>query len=198
VLVEGNHLDRTGDRDEMRTGLISHQVANAMITLLKSPRDTPGWAKAGLAAWYEGATNYYATLTLTTDRGGDAEGAPAGLWTPGWRNFPDFRDNLRDEALQNSVGRLETILLRPADAYSSRDVAVCWSFLSFLLDRHASEFSEYLRVYDTESNADRAPRRLHERAWQRAFANEVNELEKSWKSWAMAQPERFPRDPLER
>ena len=197
VLVEGNHLDRTGDRDEMRTGIISHQVANALMALLKNPRDTPGWAKAGVAAWYEGATNYYATLTLTTNRGGP-DGAPLDLWTGGWRNFADFRDNLRDEALLSSVGKLETILMRSSESYTSRDVAVCWSFVGFLFDRHPTELSEYLRVYDTERNTDRNPRRMHERAWPRAFATEVSELEKSWKSWALARPMRFPTDPLGR
>lgn len=198
VLVEGNYLDVSGDRDVVRMGILSHQLAELLVERIKGVRDPPGWAKAGLAAFYEGATNYYSTVTLTSDNP-LAEEVPTSLWTPGWENFPEWRDNLRDEAMQSSVGSMMATFFRPATSYNSRDVGVCWSFVSFLLDRHPTEFSEFLRVYDSDdASADRARRRLHERAWPRAFASEEAQLEREWRSWALARPARFPGDMLDR
>ncbi len=197
VLVEGNYLEAQGDRKETRMGILTHQLAELLVERVKGQRDAPGWAKAGLAALYEGVTNYYATVTITSNST-IAEDVPTSLWVPGWENFPAWRDNLRDEQMQLSVSSLKGYFARRAESFDSRDVGVCWSFVDFLMDRHRTEFCEYLRLYDTETDADRSIRRMHERAWPRAFASSPDEVEREWRGWAAARPERFPKDMLDR
>jgi len=197
VNVEGDYLDASGDRGQLRTGILSHQLAELLIERLKGVRNPPAWAKAGLAAFYEGATNYYSTTTLTSSNP-LKDGVPAGLWVPGWENFPEWRDNLRDEGMQSTIRSLSPLWTQSAESLNSRDVGICWSFVSFLLDRHPTEFSEFLRVYDSDTGANRALRRMHERAWIRAFASDEAQIERSWRSWALARPKSFPTDILSR
>ncbi len=197
VLVDGRWLDVTGERDVTRRGLLSHQLAELLVERVKGSRDAPGWAKAGLGAWYEGVTNYWSTVTLTSERELEESNRHV-LWVAGWENFPEWRDRLREEGVHSNLGTIRAVMSRSASSYTSKDVGVCWSLVDFLLDRHATEFSDYLRVYDSEGAEERDPRRLHERAWERAFASTPDELQREWTSWALARPERFPRDPLGR
>ena len=197
VNVEGNYLDASGNRDQLRTGILSHQLAELLVERLKGVRDPPAWAKAGLAAFYEGATNYYSTTTLTSSNP-LKDGVPTGLWVPGWENFPEWRENLRDEGMQSTVRSLAPTWTQSTKSMNSRDVGLCWSFVSFLLDQHPTEFSEFLRVYDSDTGANRALRRMHERAWTRAFASDETQIERSWRSWALARPGSFPTDILNR
>ena len=142
------------------------------------------------------------TLSIALDASSafDEEGQPVfDLWVRDWETFPDWRDRLRDEQSLASVGRIDHLLFMSWQQMDSREVGLCWSFVRFLLERHPTEFMDYLRHYDNApGKAGGDPRILHRDAWAAAFASEVKELEREWHSWCLAQGRAFPPDELDR
>ena len=198
VLVEGDYLEARGDKDETRMGFLSHMLGNTLVERLAGGRDAPPWARAGLAAWFEGATNYFATVTITSDHV-DETGAPINLWTNSWETFVEWRDNLKDPGQLANVPSLKALLRRDAPAFDSQHVGIFWSFTDFLLAKHPTEFAQYLRNYDRDRSAQERQHRLfHERAWALSFASTEDELEREWHSWAQSRPDRMPIRLLER
>lgn len=198
ALLEGSYLDVVGDRKLARTGILAHQVAETFIERLKGGRRLPGWVVHGFAAWYEGATNYYSTLSLTSDNL-DEEGNPIDLWVDGWDSFPAWRDLLRQERQRATVRPLRDLFIKPRDGFDSKDVGVAWSFTRFLLERHGTQYLAYIRAYDAPVGQHTDDlRRLHERAWEQAFVDSVDDLDAAWRLWAGSQPQRFPADELGR
>lgn len=198
VLVEGPHLEMGGDPDAARTGLLSHQLGRLFIDRFKGSRSAPGWVIPAMSAFYEGATTYYQTVSIST-RGIDADGQPIGHWVDNWQHYGEWRDNLRDESVQASLPNLQYLLGDSEDGFDSKSIGICWSFLRFLLEKHRSEFFTYLRAFDSNpfSLADDL-RVEHQRAWDQSFALTVPELQQAWQNWALAQPARFPTDELDR
>lgn len=198
VLVEGPHLERNGDPDASRTGLLAHQFGRLFVDRFKGSRSSPGWVQVAFAAYYEGVVNYYSTVSISTEKVDD-EGNASGRWVRGWEHFGEWRDQLRDEGAQRSLPSLRHLLRDPLSAFDSRGVGLAWSLLRFMLEKHRREFFDYLRAFD--SNPFSVAEDLgveHERAWAATFASTIDELESEWRDWALAQPPRFPNNELKR
>jgi hypothetical protein len=198
VLVGGGHLAQRGDADSSRTGLLSHQLGRLFIDRFKGNRSAPGWTILGMAAYYEGTTNYYSTVSLTTE-GLDVEGDPTGQWVRGWEHFGEWRDKLREEGVHGSLPAMKRWLGDDIAVFDSKGVGLAWSLTRFLLDKHSTEFFDYLRAFDSNPfEVAKDLRKEHERAWALSFASTVDELEEEWRDWALSQPPRFPTDELDR
>ncbi|MFT7465172.1 MAG: hypothetical protein ACI9EF_003536 [Pseudohongiellaceae bacterium] len=200
VLVNDGRLEINGDADEARRGYLSHLMGALFIDRYKGTRSCPDWALLGLQTFYEGATNYHSTLTLSSEKV-DAEGEPIALWYRGWETFVDWRDNLRDPGIWSTLPTMRQLMTSPKERLDSRDIGMCWSLVSFLLDQHETEFFDYLKAFDSDplriiKAADMIDE--HDRAYAATFAPDQDELEAQWQNWAMARPQRFPVDILDR
>ncbi|RKY21138.1 MAG: hypothetical protein DRQ55_05335 [Planctomycetota bacterium] len=198
VLVEGQQLAKNGDPDTARLGLLGHQLGRLFIDRMKGERSAPVWATTGFAAYYEGVTNYYQTVSISTE-GEDDDGDPEGQWVHGWEHYGEWRDQLLDESVQRTLPALRSLFSDASGGYDSREVGMLWSVTRFLLQKHERELFHYLRVFD--SNPFELASNLaveHERAWNASFADGIDELEAEWRDWALVQPRRFPTDELGR
>ena len=200
VVVDDGRLDINGDRDEARLGFLSHLLGALLIDRYKGTRSCPDWVVLGIQTFYEGVTNYHSTLTLSRNDV-DSEGEPVDLWRSGWETFVDWRDQLKKPQSWGTVPTMRQLMHRPEDQMDSRDIAACWSLVSFLFEQHETEFFAYLKAFDSDPfklvQAEGMPDE-HDRAFAATFASTQDELEAQWQSWAMARPAHFRTDALKR
>lgn len=188
LAADGDHVRATGDAEEGRLGLLAHQLARVLVERFKGGTPAPPWVVHGMAALMEGRTNHFTTLSVTSPpRGPDGETLDP--FVAGWVAYTAWAANLADERKHVQIPPLRTILRQRTDAFDSREVGICWGLLRYLLERRSTEFLGYLRGYGTTlGDQGKEPARLHEAAWEAAFADPLADVEAEWRRWALAQP----------
>ena len=197
AVARGTQLKNNDDAMSAVTGLVSHQLGHLLVQRLKKRR-SPGWLRAGLAAYYEGVCNYHTSLSITSFKR-DEDGFAVEAWIDDWENFPQWRDNLLDESFHAQLQPLRQLLRQDLESFDSRQLGQLWSFTRFLIERHGTELADYLKLYDEEPAMHiKEDVAVHEDTWKRAFAGSVDELEREWRNWALGQSRRFPSEELQR
>jgi hypothetical protein len=188
VLVStGEHVELTGELDEVIQGLTSHQLCRVLLDRMLGGKQVPPWFDVGLAALLEGETNYFSTVSMTRQPVDD-DGLPADPFILGWEDYYSWQQRLSNEAYQVQIPPLRTILRQAPDQFDSREIGVCWSRVRFLLEQHADELRAYLAAYASDPLVeDRHPSVLHEEAWLAAFAETLEDVEDDWRQWVLAQ-----------
>jgi hypothetical protein len=189
VLVAwGDHVKISGDVEEGRLGLLSHQLARVLTERFKGEVPAPPWVVHGMAAVLEGRVNRFSTLSVTSPPRGE-DGELLDPFVRSWEEYSAWAANMADEDKHVQIPPLRTILRQRADRFDSREVGVCWSLLRYLLDQRSTEFLAYLRTYGTlPGSTGKDPALLHEAAWEAAFADPLDAVEADWRLWALAQP----------
>ncbi len=197
AVARGTQLKHADDAMVATTGLVSHQLGHLLVQRLKQRR-SPGWLRAGLAAYYEGVCNYHTSLSITSFAR-DEEGFAIEAWVDEWESFPQWRDNLLEDATFDRLQPLRQVVRKDLEEFDSREVGQLWSFTRFLIERHGTELADYLKLFDDEPAMHTLePVAVHEATWNRAFAGSVDEVEREWRTWALGQSKRFESEELNR
>jgi hypothetical protein len=184
----GEHIDVVADAALALRSFLANQLAVLGVRRLLHPRPVPGWLQAGLAALEEQRLTHGATLTITSFTL-DADGHPVDPFLPGWGSFVQFEEQLSDPGGHSSLPPLRAVLRRPAERMDSRDVAMSWAFLQYLVERRPASLEEYARLYGVGSEGRRSDDSiLHEAAFAGAFDESSQEVERVWKAWLLARP----------
>ncbi|HTE04600.1 MAG TPA: hypothetical protein VK824_00275 [Planctomycetota bacterium] len=187
LVAHGEGLAASGDEELGRTGALAHQLGRLLVQRFKNGARTPGWVENGMAAFYESAVTQNRTLTLTS-KGREPGARDGDLFLPDWEDVPNWLRSLQDEHVLEDLGSLDTFLSRRAGDMNSREVGVGWSLLRFLFEHHPDELLAYVRVFDTgpDSTGKLAPA-LHKQAWVAAFAEDLQDVQRSWEAWVLQQ-----------
>ncbi len=180
--------DGTGRDELQRLGVLSHQLAHVMVQRFKALYPCPAWIEAGFAAFYEGLVTGHGSLTVSSflrDEGGDA----VDPFVAGWGDAAEWQMQLTDPAVVAALPSLASVMALPIQRLDSRDAAMSWSLLRYLLPEHDREVAAYLRRYGREaSERGRPASELHAAAWKEAFAQPIEEVDAAWRAWALSQP----------
>jgi len=191
LVTDGPHLDAVDDEGAAITGYLAHHLGHVLIRRLKHVGVPAGWVEAGLAAYYEGVTNYHTTLSLCEYPGTERDGP----WVGGWESHRDFLLNLQTTRRLAEVQPWEWIMTQPIEALDSKAIGASWSIVRYMMAERRDELMAYIRTY---GNREAPPAQLHAEAWQAAFAESLEDVERRWEHWALAQPADFPREELDR
>ncbi len=188
VVAEGDHVLHTGHPTEARLGLLVHHYARILVQQSFGSRPIPGWLEGAWTTRLEGRVNRYATISMGSAPV-DEGGRPVEPFVPGWEDYTAWVNVLSDERRQAEIPDLREVLRQPLSRLDSRELAVCWSFLDYLLSSRSAELRLYVAAYGRDADADRRdPSVLHDAAFAEAFATSSTEVESAWRAWAASQP----------